>query len=167
MTDTVPQDPANLADRLDEARQRAETLTEFGSPWKYRNEPQLEGVVLRTTLRTEDKTFDQKGVKDPFRIVEVERADGELRAVFCDKYKLRLLDEAEKPEPGDRVLYDYAGDDNERGECQFALVVERGSRPASNEPPVDAAADESLAVTQAAAQSERDARDGDDWNPAS
>jgi len=160
MSEQTPR--ANLADRLNEARKRAESLGEYASRWDYRTEMESAGgppnvvhaggVVTRTTTRTEDKEYKSDTLKPPYRILELEDDGGERVAVYCDKHRLRLLDEAEKPEVGDRVLIAYYGDDNDRGECEFAMVVERGRPVAEDAPAGDDA-------TEAALQAERDELD--------
>lgn len=143
-----PQDqaaPGKLTGRLDEAHER--DLGAFGQSWKYREEDRLEGRVVRIAERDD-------GEREPFQIIEVERADGSTASVFADKWKLRQLMEREKPQVGDMVAFGYYGmvPAREGGNdwADFALVVDRQAEHA------DIAEDEAGAQTQAARQRERD-----------
>ena len=95
-----------LLDLVDGAREQEKS--DFGATWDYRGaEPEIEGSIVR--LSEQEKT-DSRGETIHFRIIEVERDDGEKRTVWGDKAKLRRQLEGKHLYIGQRIALAYRGD---------------------------------------------------------
>ena len=129
MTNESVQQAGDLLGRLDATHEQESG--DFGEAWKYKQEPKLEGRVVRLAeMQDEDR--------EPFQIVEVERADGTRISVFGDKAMLRKAIERERPQVGARVAFGYYGLVEPKGGGNpwgdFALVVDRqGGAPPPDE----------------------------------